>query len=78
MELELIKLPTVTQTDFEKDPDAVLAKVKEEHIPILIKGNNGNDVVMISWNDYLDRFGRLYTEEELQKIEEVLETADVR
>lgn len=65
----LDRLPVVTQEELERDFDAVLEKVQHGMSPVLIRGKDGNDVVMFDWQDYKQRFAALYSEEELEAIE---------
>ena len=72
----LDRLPVVTQEELERDFDTVLEKVKTGMGPVLIRGKDGNDVVMFDWQDYKQRFAALYSAEEFAAIEEACRQAE--
>lgn len=69
-QIDLEKLYRVSREDIEKDFDAVLEKVDSGISPILIRSEGCPDLLLFGWDDYLARFGCLYTTEEIAAIEE--------
>lgn len=61
---------TITQKELQNNFDEYLDKAENGISPILIKADNGKDLLLFGWNDYLRRFGSLYTKEQIQEIEE--------
>lgn len=67
--LNLDTLYTVTEDDFGSNVDYYLELSENGTSPIRIKCNNGKDLLLFEWNDYLDRFKDAYTKEEIEEIE---------
>lgn len=62
-------LYTVAEDDFGDNVDYYLELSEKGTSPIRIKCNNGKDLLLFEWNDYLSRFKGTYTEKEIEKIE---------
>lgn len=56
---EITGLPVVAQEEFEQNPDVVCERASSGQGPILIRGANGNDVVMIGMADFKKIFSEL-------------------
>lgn len=66
--IDLEKLYTVTREEFGENVDAVLDKVKETS-PILIRSEGEPDLLLFDYEQYMELFGFLYTEEQIVEIE---------
>ena len=53
---------SIAQTEVEQETELVLAKAKAIG-PLCIRGTDGHDVILMTWSDYLDRFGELFETE---------------
>lgn len=60
-------MPLIYQAELEQETEAVLQKVKENG-PVRVLGEDGRENILISWTDYWEKFGFLYTEEEITAI----------
>lgn len=67
--IDIEKLHSVTREELEQDVDAVMKRVKNGESPILIRSAGKTDLLLLGWEDYLNRFPTLYTSEEIAKIE---------
>lgn len=57
-------MPIVAQTEVEQETELVLAKAKAIG-PLRIRGTDGQDVILMTWSDYLNRFGELFETESI-------------
>lgn len=67
--LDLDTLYTVTEDEFGGNVDYYLEFSEKGTSPIRIKCNNGKDLLLFEWNDYLNRFKDVYTKEQIEEIE---------
>ncbi|MBP1546103.1 MAG: hypothetical protein MR503_08570 [Oscillospiraceae bacterium] len=67
--LDLDTLYTVTEDEFGGNVDYYLELSENGTSPIRIKCNNGKDLLLFEWNDYLNRFKDVYTKEQIEEIE---------
>ncbi len=72
-QIDLENLCCVTREDVENDLDSILEKVDSGVSPILIRSKGLADLLLFGWDDFLERFGCLYTAEEIAEIEEACE-----
>ena len=63
------EMQTITQKELENDADAIVEKVSTGLSPLRVLGEDGNNCIMMSWSQYLEFFGELYTSEEIAEIE---------
>lgn len=63
-------LYTVTENEFGADFDYYLDICEKGTSPILIKCNNGKELLLFEWNDYLTRFNDTYTKDEIEEFEQ--------
>ena len=61
---------TMTHEEFIADVDLVLDMVEAGYSPVLIKSKGHHDMLLFGWDDYMERFGSLYSKEELDQIYE--------
>lgn len=59
---DINNMPVIAQTEVEQETELVLAKAKAIG-PLRIRGTDGHDVILMTWSDYLDRFGELFETE---------------
>ena len=57
-------MPIVAQTEVEQETELVLAKATAIG-PLRIRGTDGQDVILMTWSDYLNRFGELFETESI-------------
>lgn len=62
-------LYAITENEFDGNVDYYLDVCEKGTSPILIKCNNGKELLLFEWNDYLSRFKGTYTEKEIEEIE---------
>ena len=65
--LNLDNIPHFKQAELERRMDDVLQLIDEGHSPVMI--HDRNNFLMFAWEDFLNRFGWLYTKEEIAAIE---------
>lgn len=63
---DIEKLYTVTQEEFEKNVDEIMAKMEKGFGPVRIKAQPEKDILMLPWSEAKN----LYTPEEIAAIEE--------
>ncbi len=68
--IDLDNLYTVTEDEFGGNVDYYLELAENGTSPIHIKCNNGKDLLLFEWNDYLNRFKDVYTKEQIEEIEQ--------
>lgn len=68
--LDMSTLYRVSQEEFQANVDCMLEKVKSGCSPILICRDGKPNLLLFGWDDYMHRFGMLYTAEEIAEIEE--------
>jgi hypothetical protein len=68
--LDLSKCYRVTREEFQANVDCMLEMVESGCSPILIYTEGKPDLLLFGWSDYLERFGCLYTAEQIAEIEE--------
>ena len=56
---DINNMPVIAQNEVEQETELVFAKAKAIG-PLRIRGTDGRDVVLMTWSDYLDRFGELF------------------
>lgn len=66
---DIERMPIIYQAEIEQETYTVLQKAKEIG-PLRILGEDGREMILMSWTDFLEKFGCLYTAEEIAKIEE--------
>ena len=67
---DIHQMPIIHQAELEQETELVLQKAKQ-HGSLCIRGNDGHEIILMAWNDYLERFGKLCTKEELAVIQKV-------
>lgn len=67
--LNLENIPHFKQGELERRMDDVLQLIDEGHSPVMIHDNNDRRFLMFSWEDFFNRFGWLYSKEEIAAIE---------
>ena len=66
---DIDNMPIIFQAELEQETEIILQKAKEIG-PLRILGEDGREMILMSWTDFLEKFGCLYTAEEIAKIEE--------
>ena len=61
---DINNMPVIAQTEVEQETELVFAKAKVIG-PLRIRGTDGHDVILMTWSDYLDRFGELFEAESI-------------
>ena len=61
---DINNMPIIAQTEVEQETELVLAKAKAIG-PLRIRGTDGHDVILMTWSDYLERFGKLFEAESM-------------
>ena len=61
---DINNMPIIAQTEVEQETELVLAKAKAIG-PLRIRGTDGHDVILMTWSDYLERFGELFEAESM-------------
>ena len=74
-EINLEDLPVVTQKEMETDIDAVLERVQETS-PLRIVSDDGNDLLLFSYEDYKRRLISILGEKYFKEVE--LQAANVK
>lgn len=67
--LNLDNIPHFKQAELERRMDDVLQLIDEGHSPVMIHDRNDRCFLMFAWKDFMNRFGWLYTQEEIAAIE---------
>lgn len=71
---ESAALEVVPLDEFQRDPDAYIALVKQEKRPIRIREQDGKEVVLLSWEHHQELFGERYEAYKLAEITEVIKS----
>ena len=64
-------MPVIVQTEVEQETSLVFEKVKEID-PLRIRGTDGRDVILMTWPDYLERFGALFEAASMTKHQQMV------
>lgn len=67
--LNLDDIPHFKQAELEQRLDGVLQLIDEGHSPVMIHDRNDRRSLLFAWEDFFNRFGWLYTKEEIAAIE---------
>lgn len=67
--LNLENIPHFKQGELERRMDDVLQLIDEGHSPVMIHDRNNRRFLMFSWENFFNRFGWLYSKEEIAAIE---------
>lgn len=68
--LDLEKLPQFRELELKNRLEDVFQLIDEGKSPVVIHMDSGKDFLVFDWEDYFERFGLLYTEEEIKAIQE--------
>lgn len=66
--LDLEKLPRFRESELKNRMEDVFQLIDEGKGPAIIQMENGKDFIVFSWADYMERFGFLYSQEEIDTI----------
>lgn len=66
--LDFEKLPRFRESELKNRLDDVFQLIDEGKGPAIIQMENGKDFIVFSWADYMERFGFLYSQEEIDAI----------
>jgi len=69
--IDLNALYSVTREELIADFDRILDMVVSGCSPILIKADGKPDLLLFGWDDYMKRFGVLYSQKEIDRINEL-------
>ena len=69
--IDLNALYSVTREELIADFDRILDMVVSGCSPILIKADGKPDLLLFGWDDYMKRFGALYSQKEIDRINEL-------
>ena len=69
--IDLNALYSVTREELIADFDRILDMVVSGCSPILIKADGKPDLLLFGWDDYMKRFGVLYSKKEIDRINEL-------
>ena len=61
---DIVNMPIIAQAEVEQETELVFAKAKAIG-PLRIRGTDGRDVVLMTWSDYLEKFGALFEAESI-------------
>ena len=67
-------MPLIFQAELEQETEIILQKAKDIG-PLRILGEDGRENILMSWTDYWEKFGCLYTEEEAVAIKAAIKKA---
>ena len=67
--IDLENIPHIKQAELEHRMDDVMGLIDEGRSPVVIHSDNGHRLLMFSWDDFFQRFGWLYSNEEKAAIE---------
>ena len=65
----LENIPHIKQAELERRMEAVMGLIDEGRSPVVIHSDNGYRLLMFGWDDFFQRFGWLYSNEEKAAIE---------
>jgi len=68
--LELDKLPQFKESELKNRMEDVFQLIDEGKSPVVIHMESGKDFIVFGWDDYFERFGCIYTDEEIAAIRE--------
>ena len=71
---DIDNMPIIFQAELEQETEIILQKAKDIG-PLRILGKDGRETILMSWTDYGEKFGRLYTEEEIAAIKAAIKKA---
>ena len=71
---EVGNMPIIYQAELEQETEVILQKAKDIG-PLRILGEDGRENILMSWTDYWEKFGCLYTEEEAVALQEAFRKA---
>ena len=71
---EVGNMPIIYQAELEQETEVILQKAKDIG-PLHILGEDGRENILMSWTDYWEKFGCLYTEEEAVALQEAFRKA---
>lgn len=71
---EVGNMPIIYQAELEQETEVILQKAKDIG-PLRILGEDGRENILMSWTDYWEKFGCLYTEEEAAALQEAFRKA---
>lgn len=60
---------TITEDEFKSDMEHYFKCIDNGTSPMRIKCDNGKDLLIFDWNDYMENFSCLHTKEELAELE---------
>lgn len=67
--LNLDNIPHFKQGELERRMDDILKLIDEGKSPVMIHARNDRRFLMFAWDDFFNRFGWLYSKEEIAAIE---------
>lgn len=68
--LDLKKLPQFKESELKNRLEDVFQLIDEGKSPVVIHMDSGKEFLVFGWDDYFERFGCLYTEAEIEAIQE--------
>ena len=71
---DIDNMPIIYQAELEQETEIILQKAKDIG-PLRILGEDGRENILMSWADYWEKFGCLYTEEEIAAIKAAIKKA---
>ncbi len=60
---------TIAEDEFKSDMEHYFKCIDNGISPIRIKSDNGKDLLIFDWNDYMEKFSCLHTRKELAELE---------
>lgn len=67
-------MPIIYQAELEQETEIILQKAKDIG-PLRIIGEDGRENILMSWTDYWEKFGCLYTEDKIAEIKAAIKKA---
>ena len=61
---DINNMPVIAQTEVEQETELVFAKAKAIG-PLRIRVTDCHDVILMTWSDYLEKFGALFEAESI-------------
>lgn len=71
---DIDNMPIIYQAELEQETEIILQKAKDIG-PLRILGEDGRENILMSWTDYWEKFGCMYTEEESVALQEAFRKA---
>lgn len=71
---DIDNMPIICQAELEQETEIILQKAKYSG-PLRILGEDGRESILMSWTDYWEKFGCLYTEEDATTFQEAFRKA---